>query len=413
MAGSSDATAEDAGFQFGAGDRLQITVFERPELSGRFTVQGSGQLSLPEVGRIQAAGRTADELEEEIEAKLAGIGMVGPQVILEVEEYRPIYVVGDVRAPGRYPFAAGMTVLQAIAVAGGYPVLDDESLRLQMELLRAREQIELLQIEYLSALALKARLLAERDGAPTISFPPEILERRDEPHVAELIDGQTRIFTTRRRAISGEITILEEKKRKLDDEIALLEAQLGTLTRRRELVEGELTDIEGLFEKGLTPKTRLLTLQRIETELESDRLELSAFISRAAQEIGNVDLSIANLRNEHLNEVVVQLADVRASISGLEVRLRSARETQILQGTLSTQPTARLVADDGSLFITRNGRNGPEDIPATEHSRLLPGDTVRVVKFAVEAVPRTIGSITPDGQVAQSRLAEGLPWPAR
>ena len=132
--------ADDAEvYRFGPGDRLRIAVLNDPAMSGEFTVQQSGGISLPSVGRIQVVGRGLDELQEEVVTRLRESGLIEPQISVEVAEYRPIYVVGDVKAPGSYPFRMGMTVLQTLAVAGGFLTLDDETLSLRLELLQAQE----------------------------------------------------------------------------------------------------------------------------------------------------------------------------------------------------------------------------------------------------------------------------------
>jgi polysaccharide export outer membrane protein len=175
------AYADDnsAAYSFGPGDKLRITVLNNPELSGEFTVQQSGGISLPSVGHIQVVGRGFDELEDEVVKRLRESGLLDPQISVDVAEYRPIYVVGDVKSPGRYPFEMGMTVLQALAVAGGFLTLDDETLKLRLELLQSQDSIDTLEVDYLSAIAKHARLLAERTVRK--QFPPEIVERQNDP----------------------------------------------------------------------------------------------------------------------------------------------------------------------------------------------------------------------------------------
>src|SRR4030095_6268812 len=92
---------------------------------------------LPSVGRIEVVGHNLDEFEDEVIRRLRESGLLNPQITVDVAAYRPIYVVGDVKSPGRYPFEMGMTVLQALAVAGGFLTLDDQALKLRLELLEA------------------------------------------------------------------------------------------------------------------------------------------------------------------------------------------------------------------------------------------------------------------------------------
>jgi protein involved in polysaccharide export with SLBB domain len=380
------AYADDnsAAYSFGPGDKLRITVLNNPELSGEFTVQQSGGISLPSVGHIQVVGRGFDELEDEVVKRLRESGLLDPQISVDVAEYRPIYVVGDVKSPGRYPFEMGMTVLQALAVAGGFLTLDDETLKLRLELLQSQDSIDTLEVDYLSAIAKHARLLAERDSAVKIQFPPEIVQRQNDPQVANLIDSETRLFATQQTAVEGEVAILENQKVQLHDEISNLDAQLKAIERRSDLIEIELRDVEYLFGKGLTAKTRLLELQRLQTDVQRDRLGVAAFVARAKQDISKVDLSMANLQNERLDRILGDLSAGQKDISQLEVRRRTGKEILALRQAMSMQPAVKLVLSGESFVITRDQGKGPEDIKATDRSYVLPGDVVRFTKFELK-----------------------------
>jgi protein involved in polysaccharide export with SLBB domain len=378
-----DARAEDGAaiYRFGPGDRLRITVLNDPAMSGEFTVQQSGDIAMPSVGRIRVAGREFDELEDEVVTRLRESGLIEPQVGVEVAEYRPVYVVGDVNSPGLYPFQMGMTVLQALAVAGGFLTLDDQTLALRLELLRAQDAIDTIEVDYLAALARRARLVAERDGAKVIQFPPEVVNRQNEPQIAGIVHGENRLFEAGETTVAGEISILENQKNKLHDEISNLEAQLEAIEQRDDLIETELRDVEYLFGKGLTAKTRVLELQRLLTEVQRDRLDVAAFVARSQQDISKVDLSIANLRNERLNRILVDLAAVQKEILQLDVRRRTGKEILALRQAMSMQPAVRMILSGESFVIVRDRGNGPEDMKATDRSYVMPGDVVRVSKF--------------------------------
>ena len=110
-----------AGYQLGPGDQVRVTVFRHEDLSGEFELDGEGFFALPLVGEIKAGGQTARELENNIETAFKDGGyLVNPQVGLEVLNYRPFYILGEVNQPGSYPYVNGMTVINAVALAGGY-----------------------------------------------------------------------------------------------------------------------------------------------------------------------------------------------------------------------------------------------------------------------------------------------------
>ena len=114
--------AHQAGYDYvlGAGDKLRITVFEEEDLSGEFTVAGNGMISFPLIGDVPAQGKTVQAVQTEIVAKLSDGYIKDPRVSAEVLTFRPYYILGEVSKPGEYPYSDGMTVMNAVATAGGF-----------------------------------------------------------------------------------------------------------------------------------------------------------------------------------------------------------------------------------------------------------------------------------------------------
>jgi protein involved in polysaccharide export with SLBB domain len=105
----------------GAGDKVRLTVYNEDTLSGEYEVDGTGNLSIQLIGTIAAAGRSVPDVIRLITDRLKGGGyMLNPSVAMEVLNYRPFYVIGEVKAPGKYAYVSDMTVLNAVALAGGY-----------------------------------------------------------------------------------------------------------------------------------------------------------------------------------------------------------------------------------------------------------------------------------------------------
>ena len=107
-------------YRFGPGDRLRITVFDQPNLTNIYPVDKEGMVTLPLVNMIEAKNRTAEELQADIEARLAENYLRNPDVTVEVAAYRPIFVFGEVRNAGQYPYVANMTAQTAVAISGGF-----------------------------------------------------------------------------------------------------------------------------------------------------------------------------------------------------------------------------------------------------------------------------------------------------
>jgi polysaccharide export outer membrane protein len=116
----TDTAYGGADYRLGVGDKIHITVFDETDLSGDFQVDATGTVRLPLIGQVKAGGLTAHQLETQVASALAQGYLNDPKVAVEISDYRPFYVVGEVLKPGQYSFANGLTASSAIALAGGY-----------------------------------------------------------------------------------------------------------------------------------------------------------------------------------------------------------------------------------------------------------------------------------------------------
>lgn len=108
-------------YQLGAGDKLKIMTFGEDSLTGEFQVSGSGKVAMPLLGEVSAVGLTAREFQQRLETALKeGDFLKDPKVTVEVMNYRPFYILGEVNKPGEYPYTNGLTVMNAVATAEGF-----------------------------------------------------------------------------------------------------------------------------------------------------------------------------------------------------------------------------------------------------------------------------------------------------
>jgi polysaccharide export outer membrane protein len=110
----------NAPYQLASGDRVRVIVFGQDSLTNSFSVDGAGNISMPLIGLVKAYGLTTAELQGAIETRLRNGYLRDPRVSVEVEAFRPFFVLGEVQTAGQYPFIDGMTVQNAVAVAGGF-----------------------------------------------------------------------------------------------------------------------------------------------------------------------------------------------------------------------------------------------------------------------------------------------------
>jgi len=115
------ASAADApAYKLGTGDKVRVTVFNEKDLSGDFDVNDQGIIALPLIGQVPVRGKSLSEVESTIAARYGKDYLIDPKVNVEVLNYRPFFILGEVKNPGSYPYVNGMKVLNAIALAGGY-----------------------------------------------------------------------------------------------------------------------------------------------------------------------------------------------------------------------------------------------------------------------------------------------------
>jgi polysaccharide export outer membrane protein len=110
----------DTSYHLDAGDRLRVVVYGQEGLTNTYAIDAGGSITLPLIGSVPARGRTPAGLAAEIAAKLRGGFIRDPSVAVEIEAYRPFFILGEVAAPGQYPYVPNMTVESAVAIAGGF-----------------------------------------------------------------------------------------------------------------------------------------------------------------------------------------------------------------------------------------------------------------------------------------------------
>ena len=114
------ALASEDEYRLGTQDRVQVTVFNEPSLSGDFQIDGEGRITLPLIGEVAVRGLTLREAEQAVADKLFPDYLLNPKVTIQVLNFRPFYILGEVKRPGSYAYASGLTVIQAVALAGGF-----------------------------------------------------------------------------------------------------------------------------------------------------------------------------------------------------------------------------------------------------------------------------------------------------
>lgn len=358
-------------------------IFEWTALNDEFTVGADGFLSLPFVGAIQAEGRPAAALAGTIAERLVydmGLGQA-PDVAVEVVQFRPFYIVGQVMQPGEFPYRPGLTVLQAVSIAGGLRIQEDSIGRFEREVIAGRGDVSLLSLSNVSLLARRARLEAELQDAEEVAFPAELAEDPPDEVAAVLMQQESVIFAARRDGLTTQLRALTDLRKFLERETESLRIQLGLLDQQVDSVKAELGTVTDLVDQGLAVAPRQLALERSLLQVQSDRLSAETSLLRARQEISRTDLTILELRNRHTNEVATELRETQTQLDEINRRTDTAllllHESEAAAPRLLAMRAAAALAEP-TFRIVRPAGDEVVEIDASETTALEPGDTLKV-----------------------------------
>jgi len=359
--------------------------FERWDaIGGEYTVSDAGEVSLPflgslSVGNLDNASFTS-EIAKRLQAKM-GLAQT-PAVTIDVLDYPPIYVVGDVMAPGEYKFRSGLSVLQSVAMSGG-PLRAPAQQRSQTITLAG----DLREIDHslLRSSSKLARLQAEMAGAKEIVFdhPPAV----DQQYAASIYDEERVIFQARANALDRQSTALVELRDLLKAEIDTLEEKLKGSDDNIRSVEEQLTSVKTLVEKGLTITSRQMDLERLLTTYRSDRLDLVTAIMRGRQAINETTRNLEGLSDTRRSEIASEVQAEKANLD--QLKLKRDTTQQLLLGELSTGTNVNNRDEELPLTfsLSRRDKGQVNQFQASETTELAPGDVVRVTQPRITDTP--------------------------
>ncbi|ESY88987.1 polysaccharide biosynthesis/export family protein [Mesorhizobium australicum] len=381
-------------------------IFEWTALNDDFVVGADGTLFLPFVGQIRAQGTSPGDLARAIGDRLMqqmGLGR-HPDVAVEIAQYRPFYIVGYVTQPGEFPYRPGLTVLQALGIAGGLRTREDDIPRLEREVIAGQGDVGLLALSSVTLLARKARLEAEQAGSDDIAFPGELKDRASNATVAVAMEQERRIFAVRKEAMTTQLRSLSELKDFLEKELDSLQQQLTFRDKQIELIQKELAGVSSLVQKGLAVAPRELNLEGTVAQMQGDRLAAETSLLRVRQEISKTDIEILNLNNQHANEIAAALRETQSQLN--EVVSKAETASQLLHETAVTAPALLALREHAErakpIFkIVRMTANGSQELAAEETTSIEPGDTV---KIEIPAPTSALSALPADGEIQGQAL---------
>jgi len=233
-------------------------------------------------------------------------------------------------------------IIAEILVKDGDEVTQGQPL-IHLNATSANSQQDLLLGQFRAAKAAEIRLLAERDDVEQPNFDHPLLHDSENATVKELVESQNKLFKTRKAAVIGQVDVLQERIMQYNEQIKGLDSQITEVKKQNSLIAQEVKSVSGLVAKGLEQKTRLLALQRRESELDGEQAKHFSEIATIKGSISESQLQIINVQNEYLKDVMTQLKDVQQQVSDLQEKMQASGD--ILKRTVITAPQAGKVTN--------------------------------------------------------------------
>jgi HlyD family secretion protein len=358
---------------------------------------------------LRAARAFEGELRTGLRALLVVGGLAGGWMAL-------VPLSGAVVVPGNLVVQSNVKAIQhptggvvaQIAVNNGMRV-NSGDLLLRLDSTQAQASLQVVSKQLDEVRAKISRLVAERDGLPRPAIPAEMSARLDDGNVKTLLASEASLFRARVTARESQKELLKSKVSQLGEEIVGLEAQVASKAKQLELITGELTGVQELFDKRLVPIARLTSLQRESARIEGERGQLISTIAETKSKIDEAKLQMVRLDQDVRTEVVKDLGEAQGKEAELSERSIAARD--VLNRIEMRAPTSGVIHQLTAHTIggvIRAGDTIMEVVPDSDdlqiEARLQPNDIdqvrkgqqafVRFSAFNQRVTPQLMGQVS-------------------
>ncbi|MEL4375505.1 polysaccharide biosynthesis/export family protein [Brucella cytisi] len=379
LGGSFGALADGQAYRVGPDDVLQVTVYGQPSLTGLYPVDVDGNIGYPVVGNISVTGLTTNEISEKIAGSLSQ-HIPGLTVTATINQYAPVFVVGDVKVPGKYQFRPGMVVLELMALGGGAGKAESPALTAGMQLISAQQEYVDLQMQITAMAIRRARFEAELNGTDfTYTLPDQAAANKETVALTQkMLDGEKTVFNVRRNNLAAERRALEAQAASYGDEIQTLQQSIKLHDTEIGLLQENVDSSKSLVDRGLAAKSNLRDMERDLSATRRAALELASFLARARQNQLAMEQRIANLEEIRKSEAATNLQDIDLNIARMERRSNTQLQAMAEIAKSSGNISAATLRQKLVFSISRIVNGSFQDIVANESTEIKPGDILRV-----------------------------------
>jgi protein involved in polysaccharide export with SLBB domain len=370
-------------YKLGISDRVKIKVQEWPDLNGEYTVTPGGAVSLPLIGNIVAAGMGLNDLAKEISDRLQQRSERAERVLtaVEVAQYRPFAIMGDVQRPGQYAYRPGLTVIEAISIAGGYYRPELGLLRLGRDVAVASGEIQTQSAKLNRLLAREARLKAALDGRDNVPLPPELARQKDDPEISAIMKNEQDALVLESEMKRSENAATKSIKSLYQNEIESLNGHVQALRQEQDSIGTQLKEMRSMAARGLALAPTMFALERSLAQVASQQMGTETAIVRARENITLAEQRVSQAQQERRSLETRDLQKTRDEIA--DAREKIATSTQLLHEAQASAPAEarELVSPSGdrpSFVILRRDGETIREVAADETTLVAPDDVIKI-----------------------------------
>lgn len=376
-----EANAAADKYRLSPGDVVTFDFLDDAEIPLTLTVASDGEVQFPLVGGVRVKGLTVTEALNALRNEYRSRKILNdPKIALNITTFRPIFVLGEVKSPGSFPYYPGLTVEQAIGLAGGVQTDVTNPSDKIVARARLRGEMDGADAEIVHEAIYAARLVAQLDKRKAVDIRdvPEIAQKFVEnTSLTAVIEIEQRILDTDLRTTSSQVDILTKGISEAEQGLDILQK---LEVQQKEVVDLNVADLERVSSLRKRELNTVNDLMRSKTTTSNEKarlLEIYAEMSRSRRELGNLRLELAKLQADREKDILLKIQERYIAIKKL-VAARQAAEEQFFLLNSSTIEDSKKNKISLGYQIRRDTDGKQEAITASPLTEVLPGDVVAI-----------------------------------
>ncbi|WP_244507937.1 polysaccharide biosynthesis/export family protein [Mesorhizobium sp. ORS 3428] len=390
------------GYTFDTGDVLRISVFGEAAYPLEVVVDDHGAISLPLLGEIQARGLTSVALSRAIQGGFQQQKLIlEPFVQVAVSQYRPFFISGTVARPGSYPFQPGITVRQALTIAGGFRATITGNTEPALQIADLRSARSNLAIEEYRLKVRLARLQAESRQDKTFAAPPDPPVEFGGHLIADIVASEQAQLDARLAAYRDDISYLEASIVRAKKEADVVTATRNEREKTADLQLEELQSARALRERGLVTNTSVINAERAHTSYRAELAQTEFQQVQAQQEMLNAESELRKKRQAYEMDLISQTQETEVELGKTQSQIRYVADKLLFIFTYGEQRTFDDLQGSVKISIFRRDQKEAHDIVADQNTEVKAGDVIEV------SVVANKGFYAPDISATSATSAPG------